>query len=207
VSTEADDALCELAEGALSGDGAEAWACFDRAWPALLRQLAIFQRALGVRPNIRDDCGQAVLLRVWRGRTDYRGHSLPELKGWLHTICRREHARLLEGSSRQPRLESELARDEADTDLNSSLEAREQPDQHSTDALVAARDELSALEACITRLDDNLREVTELLYSAEAPSEREVAELLGCSKSQVNVLRQKALRALAACLKQSEGQA
>jgi len=207
MGTEADDALRELAQGALSGSGADAWAVFDRAWPALLHKLATFQRALGVRSNLRDDCGQAVLLRVWKGRSDYRGTSLSEFLAWMRTICRREHARLLESQARHPRPESELANSERDEEVNSRPSTDELPGEQTTDSLVDARDELRSLEECISGLEESLLEVTELLYSADAPTEREVAEILGCSKSQVNVLRQKALRALAACMEQKGGQA
>ncbi len=205
MDTDADIALRELAEGALSGSGQQAWTAFDRAWPAILRRLATFQRALGVRPKFQDDCGQAVLLRVWKSRLSYSGDSLPEFLGWMHTICRREHSRLLELDARHPRPESDLESSRPDEDLKSRPLTHELHASRTTEARVGARDELSALEKCISKLDDGLREVTELLYSADSMSEREVAGVLGCSKSQVNVLRHKALQFLAACMREKGG--
>ena len=197
--TEIDQALRELAEGKLSSPADQAWEAFDRAWPALLKLLATFQRSLGVRPDLRDDCGQAVLTRVWKARTNYRGASAPELVGWIYTICRREHIRLLEADAKRPKSISELTITPGDNALSATTALEETP-QQTTGAIVEARDELSALEDCMSRLDGDLREVTELLYSADALSERDVAKLMGCSKSQINVLRQKALRALSTCL-------
>jgi RNA polymerase sigma factor (sigma-70 family) len=197
--TETDQALRELATGMLSGPADQTWEVFDRAWPALLKLLATFQRSLGVRPDLRDDCGQAVLTRVWKARMNYRGTSAPELAGWIYTICRREHVRLLEADAKRPRSTSELATTSGD-DSMSVTDALEATPRQSTDSIVDARDELNALEDCMSRLDGQLREVTELLYSADAPTERDVAKLMGCSKSQINVLRQKALHALSACM-------
>ena len=198
--TEAEEALYELAEGALAGPIEQAWVVFDRAWPALLERLAIFQRALGVRSDLRDDCGQAVMVRVWKGRTNYRGQAAPELFGWIHTICRREHLRLLDADAKRPRTESDLAQATMDSDVASAIEQFEIPQEQTTAGLVDSRDELTALEECLSRLGNEQREVTELLYSAAAFTEREVAQLLKCSKSQVNVLRKKALKALTACM-------
>jgi RNA polymerase sigma factor (sigma-70 family) len=200
--TDAEEALVELASGALRGPVGRAWSTFDRAWPALLRRLATAQRALGVRAELRDECGQAVLARVWKGRAGYRGGNAAELASWIHTICRREHVRLLESLARNPRPASDLADHDPDDDLRNTLPEAERTTGRaaSPSSVAQRRDTLRALEDCIARLDADLREVVELLYSPDAPTERDVAAILGCSKSQVNVLRQRALRVLTGCM-------
>lgn len=190
---DAEAALERLAAGALRGPAAEAWELFDRSWPVWTRRLAAFLRSLRVPENLREDCGQNALLRVWRSRETYAGRTASELLGWTHRICQREFHRLLEAEGRAPRREGEP------DETGGAAEPGDGSDDPATAAL--ASDAERALEECLARLEPRRRAAVELLYAADALSERQVAEVLGLSKSAVNVLRQTSLRDLAACLR------
>lgn len=193
----AEDAFEALARGGLRARPLEAWALVERAWPELERRLAVLLRALAVAHEFREDCGQEVLLRVWRGRDGYRGGSRGELLAWLARICEREHARLLEARARRPRSETDEHHDDDETTLGERAALIDDPTAQAAEHTEALRE----LAACIAGLGADERRVVELLYSADAPSEREVALVIEVSKSQVNVLRQRALERLAECLR------
>jgi RNA polymerase sigma factor (sigma-70 family) len=180
-------ALEALASGGLRGPESGAWGLIQAAWPEVIARTGAFLRSMGVPPDSAEDCGQAALLRVWRFRRSYRGSSLPELLGWMYRICRNEAARRL-GQRELPTKDIELEPE--------ALASAGDP----TAQEVEAADALRALEACLGELEPRLRELVELLY-AEAPlTEREAEEVLGISKSYVNVLRRKALELLGRCL-------
>ena len=195
-----------LGRGALRGPEETAWELFERAWPGILRRLDAFERSLGVPAEFLEDCGQAVLLRVWRFRAGYRGHSAAELAGWMHMICRNEAARYAERAARAPRAESDLgARGEPGAD---APWADRGPVEGAVDAgavdpteVVGGEEDRRALEQCLAQLEARPRAVVELLFGAEASTEREAAALLGRSKSYVNDLRRAGLDLLARCLK------
>lgn len=193
----AEEAFEALARGGLRARPLDAWALVERAWPELERRLSVLLRALAVAREFREDCGQEVLLRVWRGRDGYRGGSRGELLAWIARICQREHARLLEARARRPRSET----DEHHEDDDTSFEQRAASTDDPTAQAIEHGEALRALAACIEGLGADERSAVELLYSAEAPSEREVALVIEVSKSQVNVLRQRALARLAECLR------
>lgn len=139
------DALGLLAQGELRAAHDQARSLFDRAWPELQASLAKFFAALRVAPEIREDCGQAVILAVWRGRLGYRGTSRGALFAWLWRICQREHVGFLRRKGRASPLGGEPAEEPAASPP-------------------AADDEIEALDACLRELQPELRQVIELGY-------------------------------------------
>lgn len=188
ATNDAERAIERLARGLLRADAGRALACVEEAWPALERDLASFIRALRVPPRFAEDCGQATLLRVWRGRREYRGATRAEFFAWLYRICRNECWRSLGKAGDGAR----------------ALAATDGDELESPTVGPAARaelgDEQRAIERCLAELEPEARQVVELLYSDRGPTEREVAAMIGRSKSRVNQLRQAALRALRSCL-------
>lgn len=184
-------ALEALASGALAGPERRAWDLLRDAWPEFHGRLRACLAAARLPADLRDDCGQIVAARVWRFRTSYRGASLGELCAWMNRIARNEAARLLARTGRQ----AGQAADEPGEALEAAVEPRRGPAERAE-----ARDDLSALEACLAELEQRARSVVELLYAEPALSEREVEEVLGISKSHVHTLRKQALAALARCL-------
>lgn len=182
----ASEAYEELARGGLAGPEPRAWELVQRAWPELVSTLEVFLRARRVPENLAQDCGQAVLARVWRFRSSYRGGTPSELAAWMYRITLNEAARAVTREGPAPEDESAL---------ESHADARPTADE-----LIEERDDLRALAECMDALDERQREVVELLYSAEPRTEREAVAVLGVSKSYVNVLRRKALDQLARCL-------
>lgn len=192
---DAAGAFEELAGGGLSGGERHAWELLERAWPEVLGRIEVFLRSRRLAADLMEDCGQAVLVRVWRFRTGYRGSSTAELSAWMHRIASNEAARAQRTTSRELALSSASAVAVAPDPLEELPDTRPTPQD-----LVQSGDELTALEQCLEGLDERMRGVVELLFASEPISEREAAEVLGVSKSYVNVLRQKALAALARCL-------
>jgi RNA polymerase sigma factor (sigma-70 family) len=182
----AEAAFEELARGGLGGAQDRAWDLVQRAWPEIVGRLEVFLRARRVPADLAEDCGQAVLVRVWRFRSSYRGASPPELAAWMYRITENETARALRAAA--PAAEDESA-------LDVQPDARPDPVE-----LSEGRDDLRALAECLAGLDARQREVIELLYADDPRSEREAVDVLGLSKSYVHVLRRKALDHLARCL-------
>ncbi len=191
-----EGAFEELAAGGLRAGAEEAWELFERAWPALSRRLGGLLRGLGAREDLREDCGQAALLRVWKARTRYRGTGRGELVAWLRTIAQRELLRLLEMKDRLPTTATDRAEPGEEP---APLEPASSADPTADEA--ARADARGALETCLAELKEAQREVVELLYAADALTEREAAVVLERSKSHVNTLRQQALVALEGCLR------
>jgi len=204
MTGDGERALEALAAGALRDAPGRAREVFERAWPQLTRHLRIFLQAQGVPGESREDCGQAVLLRVWRSRRTYRGTSTPELLGWIYRISQRERLRMIDTAQRRPSAETDLRR--SGEDGPGVVESS--PDVARPDEAAERLDELAlrrALDECIERLPEKQRAVVELLYSAAEWTERDAAGVLGLSKSYVHSLRQDALRKLEACLKSKGG--
>ena len=185
-----------LARGGLRGAPEQTVALLQDAWDELDAWISVAMRSLRVPTHLREDCAQEVWLRLWRARGSYRGESVGELRTWIYRISQREFYRLLDAARRKPLSQAEgaQAEDEPERELAVSTELPDEP--------LGEEEDKSALAACIRALEERLRQVIELLYSERAPSEREVAGMVGVSKSQVNVLRQKALASLAQCLRQ-----
>ncbi len=182
-----------LAQGALRGNSQRAFSLYEQAWPELWARAQALLRVQGLAFDLREDCGQAALIRVWKFRNGYRGQTAWELAGWMKRIVHNEAARLEQRAQRdhhvarasglfdQPQLEPEDRAGEPGQALETQAALR-------------------AMEQCLALLPAQQRAVVELLYDEHAASEREVAEQLELSKSYVNVLRQKALAQLARCL-------
>src|SRR5688572_15650787 len=151
----AEDAFATLASGGLRELPLEAIDLVETAWPELERWVAVFLRAVGAGPEIREDCGQEVLLRVWRTRASYRGGSRGELLAWLYRICQREHHRLLERRGRGPRPHTEHE-PEVDDDPD---EARGASIVDPTVETAEKRESLRALSECIRELHPDSRRV------------------------------------------------
>ena len=196
-------AFAELAAGGLRGPEERAWTLVEESWSLISRRIAVFQRALRVSPTIWDDCGQEALLRVWRGRTRYAGTERAQLLAWIFRIVEREHLRLLERGGRDARGPRELASAERHDDEEPLLDLAMTSANPTVEAAQKS-DSLRALEECLERLLDDRRRVVELLYSVDAPTEREVSAMLGIPKSQVHVLRKAGLEQLAICLGRGE---
>lgn len=189
------EALEALGAGALRESPARSWELFDCAWPVIEARVGVFLRSLRLSQEFREDCGQNALLRVWRSRESYRGHSADEFWAWAYRICRHEAFRMAERRGREAVREGDAAEDAKLEDWAADL-ARDETAEDSE-----AADEARALEECLAGLDERGRSVVELLYGPDASTERAVAMMLELSKSYVNVLRQKALQALEACLR------
>lgn len=192
---DAESALDELARGGLRARPLIANDLIQSAWGPISRRLAIFQRSIGVPPELWDDCAQESLLRLWRARESYRGSLREEFWAWLFRICEREYMRLLERRGRTNALER------SETNESPCMsEASQGTCVHSSQAEDA--DEQRAVDECVQALPQELRTTVELLYAPDAHSEREAAVMIGVSKSQVNVLRHRALSSMAECLRQ-----
>ena len=194
-----EEALEALAAGGLRAGAREAWELFEQAWPALSGRLAVILRGLGVPNGIREDCGQATLLRVWRARGTYRGGNRAELYGWLRRIAQREFLRLLDMQTRSPTTETDRLPPGSSGPVL-ELESCADPTAEGAERSDTRR----ALEDCLAHLKQPQREVIELLYAADPLTEREAAAALERSKSHVNTLRQQALEALETCLRRKD---
>ncbi len=190
-----EDAIEQLARGALRGSPQSAWGLFEDAWPALDRRMATYLRSLRLAAEFREDCGQNTFLRVWKAREDYRGQTPDEFFAWLYRITRNEAQRLTDKASRAALREADAPQPMAMESLEPSAESDAQASE------LQDREEAQALEDCIQSLDLRSRELVELLYGPEASTERAVAGMLNISKSYVNTQRHQALDALARCLK------
>lgn len=184
-------AFAALASGALAGPESEAWHLVREAWPEIHGRVRACLAAAGLPLDWREDCGQAVLVRVWRFRSGYRGRSAGELAAWMNRIARNESARALQ---RAGRIEAHVEPEQA-MDLTTVPDPRASPGRRAEQ-----RDDLRALEECLAALESRQRQVVELLYADTPLSEREAVEVLGVSKSHVHTLRKQALSALARCL-------
>ncbi len=196
---ETEAALDALAAGGLRAEATEAWELFERAWPRVIARLDVFLRSLRVSQDLREDCGQAVLFRVWRSRAGYRGDDRSAFLAWMHQICRREHLRLIEARSRGPRTLGDPIGDE-DGEVMDLLERHASENDNPTFENAERGDTQRALEECIEGLEAKHREVIEVLYSEDPLTEREAARALERSKSHINVLRREALALLERCL-------
>ncbi|MFT7485648.1 MAG: RNA polymerase sigma factor (sigma-70 family) [Candidatus Paceibacteria bacterium] len=196
MGTPQQEALELLASGSLREAPGRAWTLFEEAWGLLDSRLGTYVRSFRLAEEFREDCGQNTLLRVWRAREDYRGHSLDEFYAWMYRIARHEAQRLTDRAGRGPLREAD-ARD------GTGIEDMDPGGVHDM-ALGSAEsaEQSQALEGCMQGLENRQRELVELLYGPEPATERAVAMMLEISKTHVNNLRHAALDALALCLKQ-----
>jgi len=182
-----------LAEGALRLSGSEAWRVFSIAWPVLERFVRVRLLTARINPQLLEDCGQSVFTRVWNSRKTYRGSSEREFWAWLRRICDNERRR---AQSKTARLKSWMR--PLQTDCGAELTAVAPDETPAVDA--AEREAIRALRDCLGRIDEKQRRVIELIYFRPQLSERAVAEILGCSPSQVHKIKVKAQQQLRACL-------
>lgn len=177
---------------------------FQEAWPALEGLLSKYLAVLRVSTNLREDCGQEALWRVWSNRTKYKGQSRGELLGWIYRITERVHHDLIQREARAPVTGVEPAGLEESEASRSDPAVRARfataPEGDPTARAAEDADTMRALEACVGELDAKLQRVVDLLYHAPELTEREAARVLGISKTYVNKLKDEALGRVGRCL-------
>lgn len=188
-----DSPIALLATGELRVEESHAWKLFEASWGVLERFVRVRLITCGLREKLLDDCGQEVFTRVWRFRTSYRGTTEAEFWCWLRQICDNERRRILSREAARatgplPELEQE---DAGRARMASSENA------FNTSVL---NENLAGLRACLQHLETRHRQVIELAYFDPMLPERSIAELLGCSASNVHKLKVEGLRFLQACL-------
>lgn len=183
----------QLATGALRGDEVPAWRLLCDAWATLERFVRVRLISCRLPERFVEDCGQEVLTRVWRFRKTYRGTTDATFWRWLRQICDNERRRILgRECARNPRV---LTVDDPGLADAAPLVS---PDESVNAAMLS--EALVGLRACLRTLDDGRRRVIELAYFDPPLPERSIAELLGCSPSNVHKLKKEGLRLLQACL-------
>lgn len=185
--------IASLASGELRGEEGAAWGQFEAAWPALERFVRVRLITAGLSGRLLEDCGQEVFRRVWTYRTGYQGTTEAEFWRWLRQICDNERRRILG---------REAARAAASLGDGRPEDASRIPLTSPGDTVdtTMLNEELAGLRECLRDLESQRRQVIELAYFDPVLPERSIAELLGCSPSNVHKLKVEGLRLLQACL-------
>jgi RNA polymerase sigma factor (sigma-70 family) len=185
--------IASLAAGTLRGSERSAWKLFEAAWPMLERFVHVRLITRGLPEKLLADCGQEVFTRVWRFRTSYQGATEAEFWRWLRQICDNERRRILR---------REAARETGSLSNLDPVETGCAPTRKQDDAISTTllNEELVGLQECLHELESGRRRVIELAYFDPVLPERSIAELLGCSPSNVHRLKVEGLRLLQACL-------
>lgn len=196
--------LDTLATGGLRAPPERALDLFQEAWPALEGLLSKYLAVLRVSTNLREDCGQEALWRVWSNRVKYNGQSRSELLGWIYRITENVHHDLIRKEARAPvaGVDPGGLEEPRGSRANPAFRARlaTAPEGDPTAQAAEDADTLQALEACVAELDAKLQRVVDLLYHPPELTEREAARALGISKTYVNKLKDEALDKVSRCL-------
>ena len=126
-------------------------------------------------------------------RKGYRGTTEGEFWRWIRQICDNERRRILGREAAR----ASVPLCGADPEERGGA-APATPDQTFEQATL--NEQLCVLHECMRGLDAIRRRVIDLAYLESALTERAIAELIGCSSSNVHKLKLEGLRLLAACL-------
>ena len=146
-------------------------------------------RVVGTR-EWAEDVLQEAFLHIWRAAADYRGHLSPPM-AWMGLIVR---SRALDFLRRRAAERSQVTQ-ELDEHLESTLEGNA-PNPMDT---ALASQQAWALHQCLTRLDNQQREVVSLAYLRDL-SHSELAQQLRLPLGTVKTWIRRGLEQLRACM-------